>query len=72
MCVVNLETCPMRAIIAEIVASLAATRQCEYIIQRYKVPIFPFVALQHRSTHHSLCERTLGQLSRIELVEITL
>ena len=54
MCVVKLETCLMRAIIAAIVASRAATRQCEYII---KVLIFLLVALQHCSTHHSLCER---------------
>ena len=57
MCVVKLETCPMRAIIAAIVASRAAMRQCEYIIKIYSVLNFPLVALLHRSTHRSLCER---------------
>ena len=45
MCVVMLETCPMRAIMAAIVASRAATRQCEQIIKTYKVLFFPLVAL---------------------------
>ena len=38
MCVVKLETCSMRAIIAAIVALRAATRQCEQIIKTYKGP----------------------------------
>ena len=44
MCVVKLETCPMRATIAAIVASRAATRQCEQIIKTYKVLFLPLVA----------------------------
>ena len=59
MCVFKLETRPMRAIIAAIVASRAATRQCKYIIEIYRVLIFPLVALLHRSTHRSLCKRSL-------------
>ena len=55
MCVVKLETCPMRAINAAIVASRAVTRQCERIIEIYSVLIFPLVALLHRS----LYERSL-------------
>ena len=38
MCVVKLETCSMRAIIAAIVGLRAATRQCEQIIKTYKGP----------------------------------
>ena len=57
MCVVKLETGPMRAIIAAIVASRAGARQCEQIIKTYKVLFFP--ALSRRWTHRSLCERTL-------------
>ena len=58
MCVVKLEACPMRAVIAAIVASRVATWQCERIIKIYSVLIFPLVALLHRLTHRSLCERT--------------
>ena len=65
MCVVKLETCPMRAIIAAIVASRAAMRQCEYIIKIYSVLIFPLVALLHRSLARSLCEGTFKALSHI-------
>ena len=38
MCVVKLETCSMRAIIAAIVALRAETRQYEQIIKTYKGP----------------------------------
>ena len=38
MCVIKLETCSMRAIIAAIVALRAATRRCEQIIKTYKCP----------------------------------
>ena len=47
MCVVKLETCPIRAIIAALVASRAATRQCEQIIKTYKILFFPLVVLSH-------------------------
>ena len=45
---------------SEVVDSRAATRQCEYIIKIYSVLIFPLVALLHRSTHRSPCERTFS------------
>ena len=35
------------------------TQQCERIIEIYSVLFFPLVALLHRSTHRSLCKRTL-------------
>ena len=59
ICVVNLETCPMRAITVAMDLARVVTRQCEYIIKIYSVPIFPLVALLHRSLACSLCERTL-------------
>ena len=34
-----------------------ATQQCERIIEIYSVLIFPLVALLHRSTHRSVCEK---------------
>ena len=60
------KTCSMRAIIAAIVASRAATRQCEQIIKTYKVLFFSLVALSRRLTHRSLCERTFKILSHRE------
>ena len=39
-------------------ADFALRQQCEYCIEIYKVLIFPLVALQLRSTHRSLYERT--------------
>ena len=55
----------MRAIIAAIVDSRAATRQCEQIIKTYKVLFFPLVALSRRSTDRSVCERTFRVLRYI-------
>ena len=68
MCVVKLGVCPLRALIAAVVASHAATRQCEQIIKTYKILFFRFVALSHRSTHHSLYERTLEKATLAILV----
>ena len=59
ICVVKLETCPMRAINVAMDLARVVTRQCEYIIKIYSVLIFPLVALLHRSLARSLCERTL-------------
>ena len=59
ICVVKLGKCPMRAIIVAMDLARVVTRQCERIIEIYSVLFFPSVALLHRSTHHSLCERTL-------------
>ena len=65
MCVGKLKTCPMQAIIAAVDALRAATRQCEQIIQTYKVLFFPLVALSRRSTHRSLCERTFTSVDSV-------
>ena len=59
ICVVKLETCPMRAITVAMDLTRVVTRQCEYIIEIYNVLIFPLVALLHRSLARSGCERTL-------------
>ena len=48
----------MRTIIAEIVASLAATRQCEYIIEIYGVLIFSVSRIAASLAYRFLCERT--------------
>ena len=49
ICVVKLETCPMRAITVAMNLARVVTRQCEYIIKIYSVLIFPLIALLHRS-----------------------
>ena len=66
ICVFKLETCPMRAIIVAMDLARVVTRQCERIIKVYSVLIFPLVALLHRSTHRSLCERTLHREQCVE------
>ena len=58
ICVVKLETCPMRAITVAMCLARVDTRQCEYIIKIYSVLIFPLVALLHRCLARSLYERT--------------
>ena len=40
ICVVKLETCPMRAITVAMDLARVVTRQCEYIIKIYSVLIF--------------------------------
>ena len=49
ICVVKLETFPMRAITVAMDLARVVTRQCEYIIKIYSVLIFPLVALLYRS-----------------------
>ena len=34
--------------------------QCDYIIEIYKILIFPLVALPYRLKHRFLCERTIN------------
>ena len=62
MCVVKLETSPLRAIIAAIVAPRAATRHCERIIEIYSVLFFPLVALYVKVP--SLLGQTASLVSR--------
>ena len=49
ICVVKLETRPMRARTLAMDLERVVTRQCEYIIKIYSVLIFPLVTLLHRS-----------------------
>ena len=49
ICVVKLETYPMRAITVAMHLARVVTRQCEYIIKIYSVLIFLLVTLLHRS-----------------------
>ena len=49
ICVVKLETCPVRAITVAMDLARVVTRKCEYIIKIYSVLIFSLVALLHRS-----------------------
>ena len=59
LCGPTFRLCSVRAIIAAIVASW----QCEQIIKTYKVLLF-YVSriVARRSTHRSLCERTLKEV----------
>ena len=66
ICVVKLETCPMRAITAAMDLARVVTRQCEYIIKIYSVLIFPLIALLHRSLARSLCERTFMPIMNVQ------
>ena len=63
ICVVKLETCPMRAITVAMDLARVVTRQCAYIVKIYSVLIFPLVTLLHRSLARSLCERTLSSVT---------
>ena len=64
MCQVKLETCPVRAIIAAIVASRAATRQCEQIIKKKFVSriVAPLDASLSVRKDHNRLDKTM-QLS---------
>ena len=50
ICVVKLETCPMRVITVAMDLARVVTRQCEYIIKIYTAVFYPFTHTQTRAS----------------------